>query len=385
MRGREDTFSPSQADVGRLFYAVVKTTQPQWRWGDGAVEDREEHIELRHGKVAEALYEDWLPVARIGKPKRHVFPVHWLVKPDSTDNLAIISDARQELDFYLVEKGERDPWRYAQYHCSTGANIYSSVHWSYFPDGRSGDRVASTVTERPVTTPRTSDPFTDRALKIYEDAKTQIGYVAHRFRQKIVRDGGLAAAKHWLRPAKATAGFQRLLDHDRLDLSVEAVVQQTPWDKLFTPAELATARKRLRQFGYFTRPATRATPSTQFSADELADDANYLEGAKTQITVSAYERNLEARRRCIRHYGATCYVCGFDFADTYGDIGLGFIHVHHLTPFAALAGPHDTDPVADLRPVCPNCHAMLHRRNPPIPIAELKGLVRSARPEGHRK
>ena len=55
-----------------------------------------------------------------------------------------------------------------------------------------------------------SDPFTDRALKIYEDAKTQIGYVAHRFRQKMVRDGGLAAAKHWLRPSKVTTGFQRL-------------------------------------------------------------------------------------------------------------------------------------------------------------------------------
>ncbi len=169
------------------------------------------------------------------------------------------------------------------------------------------------------TVPPTSDPFTDRALKIYEDAKTQIGYVAHRFRQKIVRDGGLAAAKHWLRPSKATAGFQRLLDHDRLDLSVEAVALQPPWNKLFTPAELATAHERLTQFGYFTRRDTTATPSTQISPDELADDTNYPEGAKTQITVSAYERNPEARRTCIQHYGAVCYVCGFDFADMYGE------------------------------------------------------------------
>ena len=43
----------------------------------------------------------------------------------------------------------------------------------------------------------TDDPFTQRALQIYEDAKTQIGYVAHRFRQKIVRDGGLAAAQQF--------------------------------------------------------------------------------------------------------------------------------------------------------------------------------------------
>ena len=228
-----------------------------------------------------------------------------------------------------------------------------------------------------MTTPA-KDPFTERALQIYDDAKTQIGYVAHRFRQKIVRDEGLAAAKHWLRPSKATAGFQRLLDHDRLDLSVEAVALQPPWSKHFTPEELATARERLAEFGYFTRPTTPPAPSVPLSADELADGTNYPEGDKTQITVNAYERNPEARRKCIKHYGAVCYVCGFDFADTYGDIGRGYIHVHHLTPFAGRSGPRRTDPVSDLRPVCPNCHSMLHRRNPPIPIATLKDIIRNA-------
>jgi hypothetical protein len=42
---------------------------------------------------------------------------------------------RQELDFYLVQLEEPDPWRYAIYHCTTAANIYSSVHWGYFPTG----------------------------------------------------------------------------------------------------------------------------------------------------------------------------------------------------------------------------------------------------------
>jgi hypothetical protein len=95
-----------------------------------------------------------------------------------------------------------------------------------------------------------NDPFTNRALQIYKDAKTQLGYSAHRFRQKILRDGGMAAAKHWLRPSKATPGFQRLLKHNRLDLSVEAVALQSPWNRLFTAAELATARERLVHFGY---------------------------------------------------------------------------------------------------------------------------------------
>ncbi|MEP6669876.1 MAG: HNH endonuclease [Chthoniobacter sp.] len=224
------------------------------------------------------------------------------------------------------------------------------------------------------------DPFTDRALQIYEDAKTQIRYVASRFRQKVVRDGGLVAAKHWLRPSKATAGFQRLLDHDRLDLSVEAVAIQAAWSGLFTPAELATARERLALFGYFTRPSTPPTTSTRLSPDELefADGVNYPEGDKTRITVNAYERNPEARRKCIQHYGAVCYVCDFNFADIYGALGQGYIHVHHLTPFAETTGPRRTDPVSDLRPVCPNCHSMLHRQYPPIPIAVLKQIIRNS-------
>ena len=225
--------------------------------------------------------------------------------------------------------------------------------------------------------PRT-DPFTDRALQIYEDAKNQIGYVAHRFRQKILRDGGLAAAKHWLRPSKTTAGFQRLLDHDRLDLSVEAVALQPPWNALFTPAELATARERLSRLGYFARPTSPPAVSSQLSPDELPDHSQFPEGAKARITVSAYERNPAARAECIEHYGSRCYICDFDFFKVYGEIGRDFIHVHHLTPFGAAADPRLTDPITDLRPVCANCHAMLHRRNPPIPVAELKQLVRNA-------
>lgn len=90
----------------------------------------------------------------------------------------------------------------------------------------------------------------------------QLGYPAYRFLGKIRRDGGIAAAKHWLRPSKkATPGFQRLLKLGRLDLSVEAVALQSPWNKLFTAAELATARDRLTQFGYkgeFDKISTRS-------------------------------------------------------------------------------------------------------------------------------
>ncbi|ACB84389.1 HNH endonuclease [Natranaerobius thermophilus] len=58
--------------------------------------------------------------------------------------------------------------------------------------------------------------------------------------------------------------------------------------------------------------------------------------------------------------------------EKYGEIGEGFIHIHHIVPIKNKGGNYTLDPVRDLRPVCPNCHAMLHREDPPLKIDELK-------------
>lgn len=113
--------------------------------------------------------------------------------------------------------------------------------------------------------------------------------------------------------------------------------------------------------------------------DEIADDvaAKCKEGATKLVFVNRYERNPVARQRCIDYYGVKCSVCEFDFESVYGDIGRGFIHVHHLKQLAEIQGEYDVDPIIDLRPVCPNCHAILHRRNPNYSIEELQKLLHS--------
>lgn len=108
------------------------------------------------------------------------------------------------------------------------------------------------------------------------------------------------------------------------------------------------------------------------SANELTPGLQYVEGATQVVTVNRYERSPEARKACIDHWGTSCSVCEMSFAARYGELGAGFINVHHLDPLGASDGEHVVDPVADLRPVCPNCHAMLHRRNPPMTIEELR-------------
>lgn len=86
------------------------------------------------------------------------------------------------------------------------------------------------------------------------------------------------------------------------------------------------------------------------------------EGSKKTIIVNSYERNLKARSECIKEYGVSCNVCGFNFEETYGKRGKGFIHVHHIVPISDIGDEYQVDPIRDLRPVCPNCHAMLHRK-----------------------
>ncbi|MFC0189461.1 HNH endonuclease [Fictibacillus aquaticus] len=86
------------------------------------------------------------------------------------------------------------------------------------------------------------------------------------------------------------------------------------------------------------------------------------EGQIKTVTVNVYERNPIARKKCMEHYGAQCHVCEMDFEKTYGDVGKDFIHVHHIKPLHEIKQGYVVDPINDLIPVCPNCHAMLHRK-----------------------
>lgn len=118
------------------------------------------------------------------------------------------------------------------------------------------------------------------------------------------------------------------------------------------------------------------SPSDIPLTEELREPGRFLEGAVRRVTVNAYERDRSARNECVSHYGPVCSVCQFRFVDRYGEIGRDFIHVHHLVSLASIGAEYRVDPVKDLRPVCPNCHAMLHTHEPPLPIEELKRRLR---------
>ena len=113
------------------------------------------------------------------------------------------------------------------------------------------------------------------------------------------------------------------------------------------------------------------------SPDEIATPSQFWEGATRKVPVNYYERNPQAREQCIKHHGCRCAVCGFDFEETYGKIGRGFIHVHNLRPLAEIHAEYKINPVKDLRPICPNCHAMIHSGRQMLEIEELQKVLRT--------
>jgi 5-methylcytosine-specific restriction protein A len=107
-------------------------------------------------------------------------------------------------------------------------------------------------------------------------------------------------------------------------------------------------------------------------------DKEFFEGNMQQRLFTTYERNIEARNLCIEHYGYICQVCKLDMYEKYGEVGINFIHVHHINFISNIKKEHIIDPINDLITVCPNCHSMLHRKvhDKYLTIEELKNVIK---------
>lgn len=135
---------------------------------------------------------------------------------------------------------------------------------------------------------------------------------------------------------------------------------------------------KLKRIGHGIYILLESSDAEEFHAiEEVSEPEILYEGATKKISVNAYERNPKARKKCIEHYGLKCCVCNFDFEQTYGDIGKSYIHVHHIFLISKTEKVYEVDPIKDLRPVCANCHAMIHRSDPPTSIQQLREIIKN--------
>lgn len=116
--------------------------------------------------------------------------------------------------------------------------------------------------------------------------------------------------------------------------------------------------------------AKRQMQSTTKRSKEAIEVAP--EGEMYLCHYNEYQRNKEIRDVVAKRDNYTCCVCGMNFADFYGEDGLGFIEVHHLNPINE--GSRETK-LEDLVSVCSNCHSMLHKKTPPLTPEMLKAKI----------
>lgn len=114
------------------------------------------------------------------------------------------------------------------------------------------------------------------------------------------------------------------------------------------------------------------------------EEKHLKEGQKKIIVVNAYERNSEARARCLKYYKKLngghikCEICGFNFGKFYGKEFEGKIHIHHLKEIASIGEEYEINAEKDLIPICPNCHMVVHSRKPAITIDEMRELLKNS-------
>lgn len=201
------------------------------------------------------------------------------------------------------------------------------------------------------------------------------GRTGHDYRNKFVGDELLWYAKTGTRLEQPQ--IKRLLESDRSVLIFWRTDDMAPfvYQGKGTPSVVEDSQAGMPVFvrWVFESPDERSPIRVP---EELIQARRYPEGFLKRITVNAYEREPAARQACLEYWGYSCQVCGFKFEEIYGDLGKEFIHVHHITPLATAREDYTVDPIEDLRPVCPNCHAMLHRHSRVMGLDELRALMK---------
>ncbi len=192
-------------------------------------------------------------------------------------------------------------------------------------------------------------------------------------------------AAHWKDPQQQTLFVEAELDC-LFDPATEAILGLD----ILSTGNLAAQRWTPQSSGVAIKPnvvdeleavwydflsTTKRSPAGFFAQGPQPANS-FMEGSPSQITLTRYERNPYARKVCLQQYGYACAVCQFNFEKAYGSLGKEFIHVHHLNQLAHIGQAYSIDPITDLRPVCPNCHAMLHRTKAGLSIEELRARLR---------
>lgn len=217
-------------------------------------------------------------------------------------------------------------------------------------------------------------------------------FLAAVYRQHIyiLVERGLSLPNFHFEPAKST---ERYIPLSWVVAPVEAVAEITQtqgiWDS-YARANLEILESPVSRINIPKNQVNKAKLSDIFSPTigqvveefkpKLRDlKYEFEEGGIQEVTLELKKRNPQLREHAIEKYGTRCQVCGFSFERFYGELGRGYIEVHHLNPLS----DYDTErkiTTEEVTVVCANCHRVLHRKGKqPISIQELRDIVERRR------
>ena len=222
----------------------------------------------------------------------------------------------------------------------------------------------------------------DSCLVVFANIGTP-GRTGHDFPNKFDPDTGQMT---WYGKPNAHSGQETFRDIFRGALNLEIFVRwnsskprflylgspavEKYADNVELPGEISTIELSLS----FTNKADIGEDSGP-DGSLVDDQAAGLEGKRISVVVNKFERDPRLRMACLEHFGPKCQICDFDFELFYGPIGKDYCHIHHIKPLSEISEEHTVNPWNDLLPVCPNCHAMLHRTTPAMLPADLRHLL----------
>jgi 5-methylcytosine-specific restriction protein A len=114
-------------------------------------------------------------------------------------------------------------------------------------------------------------------------------------------------------------------------------------------------------------------------AEDVESDTSAWEGSSYEVLSTRYERKQVNRDICLRIRGIRCLCCNRSMEEEYGSVARDLIEVHHVTPASAMGSQCRVNPTTDLIPVCPNCHRVLHKSDPPMLPEHLRATLESLR------
>ncbi|MGN7761288.1 HNH endonuclease [Paenibacillus sp. 22594] len=112
----------------------------------------------------------------------------------------------------------------------------------------------------------------------------------------------------------------------------------------------------------------------KFQTSDLQN--KFAEGLRSKRESYFFARNKALAKAAKEYYGYTCCICDFNFEKVYGELGVGYIECHHLSPLSERPQEEWSElletKIDDVRVVCSNCHRVIHSKKPALTIEQVK-------------